>query len=292
MMRKRIFMAVAGFCAAVFFARTGGVLMAADDMACKQAVPPVAASQPASQTASQPASQPETDPEALKILDALEQTGEKYAALRAEIDYHVHMAQTDDSERRTGYVSYRKKTDKTAACFRVHFDTLQLGEGAKLAEKVDYAFDGMWLSVAKHRAKNLTRYQVAAEGETVEPLRIGKGSFPLPFGQKTADVVKCFQVVTRPAREDEPKDADYLLMIPRPEQAGEMSFTRLEMWVDRATRLPVRVVSLDKSRNTTTVVFTKTQTDVKFDDKEFLLPQPFGWTVRVEPLREGANLKP
>ena len=241
----------------------------------------------------QPASRPAVDAKAKALLDRLERAGENYTTIRADIDYTVVLVKLGDTEQRTGYVAYQKKTAKTPTKFRVHFDTLRQGGGAKLKEVVDYAFDGMWLTIARHRIKNITRIQVAAKGETVEPLRIGKGPFPLPFGQRTADVVKLFKAFTRPAAgKDEPKDTDLLLLIPRPASAEEMNFVELKMWVDRKTDLPVKVVSTDKSKKITTVTFKKVETNRKFDDKEFLLPRPLGWKVRVEPLGEGVKLTP
>lgn len=242
---------------------------------------------------SQPASRPAVDAKAKALLDRLERAGDKYATIKADIDYRVDQVKIGDIEERTGYVAYQKKTPKTPTKFRVHFDTLRQGDGPKLAEVVDYAFDGMWLTVKRHRIKNITRYQVAAKGETVEPLRIGKGPFPLPFGQKTADVVKYFKAFTRPAEgKDEPKDTDLLLLVPRDEHADEMNFVELKMWIDRKTNLPAKVVSTDKSRNITTVTFKKVETNKKLDDKEFSLPCPWGWKVRIEPLKKGARLTP
>ena len=244
------------------------------------------------------ATQPAVDAGALAILDRLEKSGDKYATLRADITYHVHMVQVDDTEERTGYVAYQKKVEKTDKVepsptkFHIQFKTLKLGEGAKTTEKVDYAFDGMWLTVAKHRIKNMTRYQVAAKGETVEPLRIGRGPFPLPFGQKTADMLKHFRAVTREPTEGDPAGSDYLLLIPHATRAKDLSFVRLEMWIDRKTDLPIRVVSKDKSKNVTTVDFRDIETDVTFKDSEFLLRKPFGWKMRVEPLDPDAKLTP
>jgi len=244
------------------------------------------------------ATQPAVDAGALAILDRLEKSGDKYRTLRADITYHVHMIQTDDTEERTGYVAYQKKVEKTEDTkgsptkFHIQFKTLKLGEGAKTAEKVDYAFDGMWLTIARHRIKNMTRIQVAAKGETVEPLRIGRGPFPLPFGQTTADMLKHFRAVTREPRDSDPPGSDYLLLIPHATRAKDLSFVRLEMWIDRKTDLPIKVVSKDKSKNVTTVNFREIKTDVKFKDSEFFLRKPFGWKMRVEPLDTGATLTP
>ena len=62
---------------------------------------------------------------------------------------------------------------------------------------MDWAFDGQFLTEVKHRIKQQTRYQLAAEGQKIEPMRLGKGPFPLPFGQKVEEVVKYFDVTSR-----------------------------------------------------------------------------------------------
>jgi len=229
------------------------------------------------------------DPAAKKLLDQLEAAGEKHATLRAEIDYHVEMPTTGDSERRTGWVAYQKQTDKTPAKFRIHFDTLRMGEGRKIRAKVDYAFDGAWLTVAKHRIKNMTRYQVVAEGRKIQPLRLGKGPFPVPFGQKAEDVLKYFEVSTRPANKDDPADTNYLELQTRRRFRKEISFRTLRMWIARKTHLPVKAVSVDGKKNVTTVIFENTRTGVKFDDKMFHLPRKAGWQYSVEPLDRPAR---
>jgi len=232
------------------------------------------------------ASAPAVDPAARKILDDLEQAGEKYATIQADIDYTVIMKQTGDSEERTGWVAYQKEADKAPAKFRIQFITLVQGGGAKLADKVDYAFDGQWMIVAKDRIKQMTRYQVAAPGEKVEPLRLGKGPFPLPFGQKAEDVLRLFDAKTRPPQDKDPPNTRYLKLIPLEKADEQMDFVRLELWIDRGTNLPVKIVSEDTSKNVTTVVFKDIKTDVKLDKGMFDLPRPFGWQVEVKPLEK------
>jgi len=246
-------------------------------------------SQPCATT--QPTSARTTDPAAMTILAQLEQAGRDHPQIRAEIDYEVVLGDLGDTEQRTGWVAYRDERPANdgapaqPARFRVHFDTLRTG-GPKLREVVDYAFDGQWLTVAKHKIKQMTRYQVVAKGERVETMRLGQGPFPLPFGQKADEVLDYFEAHTRPARPSDPKGTQYLRLTTRPERLKDTEFTRIEMWIDDKTHLPVRIVSKDKKRNLTTASFKNVQTDKQLADEMFHMARPAGWQLKVERLGE------
>ena len=220
----------------------------------------------------------------MKILKDLEAAGEKYATIRGDVTMEIVDRLTGDSEKRTGWLAYQKATAKTPTTFRIHFDTLKQGAGQPVKYKVDYAFDGEWMTVANHRIKDMTRYQVKPKGEAVEPMRLGKGPFPLPFGQKTDDMVEHFNIKTRPVGAGEPGGTTYLKLTPRREHYKAINFKRLEMWIDPKTHLPVKLVSLDKKKRTTTVTFKKVQTNAKLDAvKMFHMPRPAGWAYSVKP---------
>ncbi len=228
----------------------------------------------------------------MKILDDLEAAGDKYHTIKTNLDYQIVNPVLGDSEQRTGWVAYSKGDAKTPTRFRVSFETLKLGAGAKTKEKVDYAFDGQWLTVAKHKIKNITLYQLAAKGQKVEALKIGKGPFPLPFGQSAAEMVKYFKPTTRPAVESDPKNTIYLRLTTRPEHLRDLPTTRMEMWIDAKTNLPVKLKSRDKNRNTTTVTFEKTQTNKAVDEKVFRVPRPIGYEVIRRPLSKAKAVAP
>ena len=254
------------------------------------------ASAPAAPATAPAAPGPQTLPappeEVKRRLENLEKAGAKYAAIQAKVQYQVDMAMTGDTEQRTGWVAYQQETAQTPAKFRVQFETLRLGEGKTINDRVDYAFDGEWLTVAKHRIKQMTRYQVATKGEKVDPLKLGRGPFPLPFGQKTGQMIRFFEASARPSTPDDPKDTDYLKLTTRKEFKKDINFTQLEMWIERATNLPVKLVSKDDKKNVTTLVFTDIQTDKKLSDDMFLLPRPLGWSLSIEKLETGQALTP
>lgn len=245
---------------------------------------------------SAPASAPAITPQARAILDALEKSGEKYTTTLADVVFTVEDRAVGDAEERSGAVIYAKASADAPARFRISFATLKQGELEAIQKpsfkplniKVDYAFDGMWLTKADHKLKQLDRYQVAAKGEKVEPLRIGKGPFPLPFGQKADDVLKYFAVTTRPVTDKDVPNADYLKLVTLPEHQKDINFSALEMWVDRATGLPVKAVSQERKKGelvkVSTAEFKNVQTNKPVEDKVFEIPREIGWQVNVRPL--------
>lgn len=283
------------FALAVSFAPTGSGCCASGPEE------PLATSQPATVSTkpatTRPATTPATstapavDPAAMKILDALEQAGEKYPTIRAD----VVLVETDrmlgENTTRTGWFAYQKpdESKKLPARFRIAFETLKQDDEKRIRAREDYAFDGTWLTVAKHKIKQMTRYQVVPKGQRIEPMKLGKGPFPMPFGQKTEDVLKHFVATTRAPTKRDPKDTDYLKLTTRRQFRKVIESSVVELWVHRKTGLPVRIVTTDRNKKRLAADFSKLRTDAKLDAKLFHLPKPFGWQLHVQPLEKPAR---
>ncbi len=220
----------------------------------------------------------------MRLLEDLEAAGEKHKTIRANIIYKVENPTLGDSEQREGWVAFSRSSKTKPAKFRVHFDTLSHPPGPKKRARIDWAFDGTWLTHAVHKTRQMTRYQIAAKGQKVEPLRIGKGPFPMPLGQKRNDILEHFEAAGRDAAKGEPTGTVYLNLTTRPRFRKQLSFVKLGMWVDAATHLPVRIISHDRSKNITTVNFKDVRSNEKLEDALFEMPRPLGWTVTVKPL--------
>jgi len=117
-------------------------------------------------------SKPGIDPKALLILDRLEAAGEKYTTLQSDVVMNIRSPLTGDITERTGSVAYQKGDDKEPSKFRISFETLQQDDDPKMKEKVDYIFDGQYLTEDNYKLKTRTRYQLVSKGEKIEPLKI------------------------------------------------------------------------------------------------------------------------
>lgn len=251
------------------------------------------------QTASRPAgtgtasaatsSAPAVDPNVLAILKLQENARAKFPIVQWDLDYLVELLQVADTEVRKGYIVLQLENDKQSAAFRIHFDSLKLGNGPVRKQATDYVFDGEWLTVRKELAKSgqMSRYQVAPPGQKIQPLQLGKGPFPIPYGQSSDDVIKFFNATTRSLKDGEPKDSLYLRLAVRPDKKEEMSVKWLEVWVDKNTGLPVKMIAMDRAEaNKSTIVFSNTKTPDKLPADTFVLPKPPpDWEYTVEPFK-------
>ena len=236
-----------------------------------------AASMPATTTAP-------VSPAVMKILNRLEQAGIRHPNIVADIDYVLDRLQTGEREQRTGTVSYRAAKGSPAK-FRISFKTLRYGTRRKTRRIVDYAFDGEWFTTRKEKIKEMVRYQIPPK-QRDSTLRLGKGPFPIPFGQRAADVIRYFRPSTRPATAKDPKNTDSLKLVTRRRYRRELTLVWVEMWIDRSTGLPVRIVVEDRSENRTDVTFKNVKTPKSIADKVFHLPKPgAGWEYRVVPFK-------
>ena len=247
-----------------------------------------------------PTTAPSADPATKKILDAMEAAGKKVKTILADLTYESINTSLGDREYRTGWVAYRsKQTFKSGTkeitippMFRVHFETVRLGKGKTTKDPVDYAYDGKILTIARARTKTITRFQLPPERNAGDMMQLGKGPMPLPFGQKTADMIRFFKCTNRPSRSSDPKDTVYLSLVTRDIHKKDLSTIYIHMWVSTKTHLPVKIKTRDKTKNIITTAFSKTVINEALKQSVFTISKPFGWKIIIQPLRQGQNLKP
>ena len=247
-----------------------------------------------------PTTAPAVDPETRKILDAMEAAGKTVKTVRADLSYKAFNTSMGDEQYRTGWVAYQskqlikigEKTITKSPMFRVHFDTVKMGKGKTISRKVDYAYDGKNLTVSKAKNKTITRFQLPPNSNADDVMQLGKGPMPIPFGQKTADMVKYFVCTTLPTRITDPKDTVYLSLVPRKIHAKDLNTLNIHMWISTKTHLPVKIVTKDKAKDNITSTFSKTVINEVIKKDLFTIPKPLGWKLIVQPMKSGQNIKP
>ncbi|MCP4377561.1 MAG: hypothetical protein GY794_15460, partial [bacterium] len=235
-----------------------------------------------------------------KILDAMEASGKATKTIRTDFTYKTVNTSLGDSEYRTGWIAYQSKQtiksgDKSITIppmFRVHFETMRLGKGKTVTKRVDYIFTGKVLIIAREANKNIIRMQLPPNVKDADVLQLGKGPIPVPFGQKTADMIKHFVCTTRPKRFTDPKDTVYLNLVPRKKHAKDLSTVYVHMWVSTKNHLPAKIVTRDKSKNIITTTFSKMVINKAVKKSLFTFPKPSGWKVIVQPFKAGKGIKP
>lgn len=245
-----------------------------------QAAPPTTA--PATQTTTAPAA----DPAAVKILNLLEEAGTKYQTIQGNIEWTIENPVLGDKEVRLGWLAYQAESRENPVRIRLHFDTLALNDAPRTRNAEDYSFDGEWAIVAKERLRTMDKYQLAAPGERVPFLELGKSPLPpLPFGQKTEKVLKHFAASTRGLKTGEPAGTQFLRLDVRPEFRQDFNFLWVEIWMDPKLQLPIRIVGKEKNKNLQTVALSDIKTNVTLKNEVFDLPTA-GYQVNIRRYNE------
>ncbi|MCH8270997.1 MAG: hypothetical protein IH985_07275 [Planctomycetes bacterium] len=144
--------------------------------------------------------QPPTDDEpefasADELLDALETADADLSFLTAEISYTKTSQFLGDRQVRLGdmqFVRQLLESVPTRRTFGVRFEKFFIGNIAEDEVKI-YIFDGHWFVEKLPGQKLIIKREVVRPGEMADPLRIGEGPFPIPIGQKKADILERFE---------------------------------------------------------------------------------------------------
>ena len=235
-----------------------------------------------------------------ETLDKLEAAGKLYRTIVADINFGVEELAFADVVTQTGQVFYEQGTPgKAPSRSRIHFSAVKQGAtGPRVADNVDYTFDGEWATSRKEKIKEFARYQVAEPGKLRDAMELGKSPFPVPFGQKKAEVLRRFTASSIPPAPTDPKGTVHLRLLPREMADQNMDIRKdirkLDMWIN-AAGLPEKIVSEDaKGQKITTVVFGNIQTNKPLGPEVFNLPPPTdrSWLIRIEPLRSNTQIQP
>ena len=221
------------------------------------------------------------------VLDALHNRGQDLKEFVADValtDVDTVMGSTT---KRIGKVWFQSRPDGDAR-LHVRFDRKSIEDKPPMQEEKEYLLDGGWLVDRDYRAKVEVRRQVSRPGEKVNLFQLGKGPFPLPIGQERKSVHDMFEVTKAPPAKDDPPGSIHLQLAPKPGTDLERKFATIDVWVDPATRMPVRIQTLDREKTTqrqTDFANLKVNPSPGLKDDDFALPsiENQGWSRHDEP---------
>lgn len=245
---------------------------------------PPAARQATSAPSTQPDGAPTSgDPVADEILDRLDARGESIKGLACKVIYrYVTVFPAESVQQKDGTLLFAKANPN--ARFLIHFTKLS-AEGIERETGEYWAFDGRWLTERNDKSRTIIKREIAAPGERKDPFKLGQGPFPLPLGQKRRDILENFAVRLETFTLGDPRGSDHLHCVPRPGTPLAKKYTRVDIYVDRAAGLPVRIVTERVSdANRIEVDFKSIDTNEAPAASRFTIEEPKGYDVSVEPL--------
>lgn len=231
------------------------------------------------------------DPKVDRILDQLERRGDEVESIATKLRADFIDVVAEDEQSKIGKLWFRR--DKPNPKFKVIYEKT-LFDGIEREDRHAYAFDGRYLIEQHDQAKTRIRREIVKEGETIEPFRIGKGPFPLPFGQKKAEILRHFKVSLVRRSPKDPKNTDHLKLIPKKDSSMAEKYEQLHFYIDRDLKLPVRVVAHQRRPGSNQVdeivrvTFNDLEVNPKVTDEMLTIPKPSGkeWHYSEETLEQ------
>lgn len=220
----------------------------------------------------EPAQETETaEPTAEDWLQRIERRAADINTITAKLRYDNNQLLLGDEQRRFGTLAYQAGPPPR---FNIHFDK-KLVDSHWSQPDLYYVYDGRWLLKRDHENKTAVRYQLVPDDEEAgREMELGEGPFPIPLNLKKDKVLARFTVeIVEPADED-PESSVHLKLTPR--QDHETDLTRIDLWFDRDTVLPVSVSSVDDSQTQTVVRLTETQVNSELPGQTFDTALPTG----------------
>jgi hypothetical protein len=181
----------------------------------------------------------EPPPKINAVLDRLERRGDTVRSLQCDVVYRVEDLVSDDVRKSDGRITFKKKSPNPL--FMITFRRTVF-DGQVNPKKTWFLFDGRWFHEASERNKSVVSRDIAPPGTELDLFSIEKAPFPIPFGQKKAEILKHFNVTLSPPKKGDPDNCDHLVCIPKSDSFLAKDYTKLEFFVSRSLELPVRVV--------------------------------------------------
>ena len=247
--------------------------------------------QPAAQTAGSQQGRVEA------VLDRLEQSGLDLKDLQAELKYSIlqlikaNPGDPDDIESFVGTIKLSKASEPPA--FFIHFKRKSEGRVPVWLDDQQqwFIFDGMWLTHASQGGQSIRQEQIIREGESTELFRLGKGPFPMPFGQKKKDILEQFEVRLGGSTDELPS-CDHLICIPKADSQIGDRYEQIDLFICNDTSsellgLVLKIIALNKKDATQeTATFTKFKLNRRMKpEKAFKLPSfTKKWDLTRKPL--------
>ncbi|MFH1745585.1 MAG: hypothetical protein ABIG44_00940 [Planctomycetota bacterium] len=229
------------------------------------------------------------DPTIDKILTRLENrtVSDLQAELTWKLRYVIDLE--EDAQLKKGRIWYQQQDP--SARFLIHFSKKIVSNRAhQLDER--HMFDGRWYTELKSETKTITRREIRRPGDEADPYKLGEGPFPVPFGQKKADILKEFEVTRIPPADDDPENTDHLRLTPREGTQTGQNYKQVEVWIAREgpqNGLPVTVRASKKSgtgqvNSFLTITFKNVKLNQGFSGSVFKIDKPAGYDEHVENL--------
>ncbi len=243
------------------------------------------------------------DASSAEFLDALEKAESDLRTLKADVQYIKTFSELEGGGRhiRRGSIAYAARMNATSSDQPARrgfvVDMRQLIVDDKLREeRQQYIFDGTFLVERYEQEKRFIRRRAVAEGSARDPMRIGEGPFPLPLGQRRADMVARFEVSEVATNDGVPEGPAFdglrklltgtrqLRLVPRAGTDQARDFRDIRLWYRTSDLLPIFAMTSNVDDTRAEVLLTNIQRNPEIPASTFSVEPPdaaAGWDVQI-----------
>lgn len=236
------------------------------------------------------------DDELDALLDKLEANAQDLETFTADITYRKLDDLLGRRETRTGEIIFVSQPVEGVPGaflrkFGIIFHTLIVNSRKDQYEK-HYIFDGRWLAEIDKQRKVFIAREIVPPGETLDPLKLGEGPFPLPIGQQKSEVLQRFVV----ERTEPPiggllgglENVTGIMLIPRVGTPQAEEFRTVEVFYDNDTLLPVGIEAVATNGDRKTVRLRNVKRNPELTDQQraditITQPDPEQWMIDKRP---------
>lgn len=241
------------------------------------------------------------------LLSALESADANFKSLQSDLQKTKTRSEIEGGGDLiwTGRVMFQSDPPATPGAkpsrrFQVDFTSLT-ADGVKRAEQRTFIFDGQWFVERQPDVKQIHKRRIVPPGETIDPLAIGEGPFPIPIGQKRERILQRFTAELRPVS-DFPdaerlggalppnlKDTYQLKLIPRPGASESKQFQEVRIWYRTSDLLPRIARTVDRDDAINVFNLTNIKLNEALPKDAFDVSVPTGWDAQVDEYRKPAE---
>jgi outer membrane lipoprotein-sorting protein len=262
---------------------------------CAHAQPATNPAQPAPPAPGAPTSLPAAsntlspDSSVDQILDALDQRGKQLDDFTADVDLTDADAATGNDSKLIGQMKMQRLPEGDSR-IRVIFDKKVVNDVTK-ADKSEYMLSKGWLIDRNYPDHREVRRQVLKPGQKMNLLKLGEGPFPLPLGQDKADVHRMFEVskITASDGKENPPGTIHARLTPKEGTQFQTKFKTIDVWIDPASRMPVKIETKDPNEVATrTTELKNIRVNSKLTDEDFKLTpiDEKAWDIHEQPFED------
>jgi outer membrane lipoprotein-sorting protein len=179
---------------------------------------------------------------------------------------------------------YYQKNDKGSK-LRLNFDTVKQDDAGEQKKTEQYVFDGVWLTKIDYTLRQINQYQQAPIDKPVEVLDYISRRFPIVGFSGTETLQKQFVIQSVKPSEKE-THLHHLLLAVRPDSVYKDDYTKIDLWVNDESFLPVRMVSLSTQGDIYDIHLSKMELNKLIPAKTFEFETPADFSKNVKTLEQ------